>query len=491
MLGILDWEGVMLAFYITIGIFAVLFAFLCVIIIRTVRFVPLTNNRVDPMPVDCNGDKAVSDLSEMICCKTVSHRDQDLDDEVEFEKFKTLLPRLFPLVYQRCEFENVNSRAILFRWRGKKSENPTVLMAHFDVVSAVDEFWDKPAFLGIVEDGVIWGRGVIDTKGSLNAILQAAEQLISEGFVPKSDVYFAFGGNEEVNGNGAPAIVSLFKERGITPGMVLDEGGAVVNGVFPGVMAPCAVIGIAEKGMLNVEYAVNSGGGHSSAPIPITPIDRLSRACVRLRKTPFRFTVTEPTKQMFDTLGRHSTFVYRMIFANLWFFAPLLNLATRISGGQLNAIVRTTLAFTQMQGSKAINVIPPCARMASNSRILPGETVDSVLEAIKRRVNDSKIEIKIINGMNPSAISRTDTEAFERVKAAVADTWQDALVSPFLMTACTDSRHWGEISDRVYRFSPLTLSKEERESIHANNEKVTVEAIKKAVEFYIRLIKMS
>lgn len=481
----------MIGLYIFLGILALIVAFLAVIIVRTIRFVPEKVEREAPSAVGYDGEKAVSDLSEMIRCKTVSNIDSSLDDEAEFEKFKALLPRLFPKVYEVCELIPVNKRALLFKWSGESSENPTVLMAHFDVVSVVDELWDKPAFEGIVENGVIWGRGVIDTKGSLNAILQAAEQLISERFVPKSDVYFAFGGNEEVNGDGAPAIVNLFKERGIVPGLVLDEGGAVVNGVFPGVSAPCAVVGIAEKGMLNVQYEVNGGGGHSSAPLPNTPIDRLSKACVSLQKSPFKFTLTEPTRQMFDTLGRHSTFVYRMIFANLWCFAPVLNLITKLSGGQINAIARTTLAFTQMEGSKGINVIPPHAKMASNSRILPGETMDSVLEKIKKTVNDDKINISIINGMNPSVISRTDCEGFQRVKAAVGDTWQDAIVSPFLMTACSDSRHWGVISDKVYRFSPFTLSKEEQATIHGNNERATVKAIKQAVEFYIRLIKMS
>lgn len=481
----------MIGLYIILGILAVLLLLITVIIVRTLRFVPTDAEREAPEPVSFDGDKAVSDLSEMVKCKTVSHLDSALDDEAEFDKFKALLPRLFPLVYQRCELEMVNGRAMLFRWRGESTESPTVLMSHFDVVSVVDELWDKPAFDGIVEDGYIWGRGTIDTKGSLNAILQAAEKLISEGFVPKSDIYFAFGGNEEVNGNAAPAIVDLFEKRGIKPGMVLDEGGAVVEGVFPGVSAPCAVIGIAEKGMLNVEYIVNGGGGHSSAPLPNTPIDRLSTACYKLKKTPFKFTLTEPTRQMFDTLGRRSTFVYRMIFANLWCFAPVLNLITKLSGGQINAIARTTLAFTQMEGSKGINVIPPYARMASNSRILPGETMESTLETIKRRVNDDSIDIRIINGMNPSVISRTDCEGYERVRNAVSDTWTDAIASPFLMTACSDSRHWGRISDRVYRFSPFTLTKEEQATIHGNNERMTTEAVKRSVEFYIRLIKNS
>ena len=302
-------------------------------------------------------------------------------------------------------------------------------------------------------------------------------------------MYFAFGGDEEINGHGASDIVKLFVERNITPALVVDEGGAVVEGVFPGVKEPCALIGIAEKGMLNVEYSVTGGGGHSSSPAPHTPVGKLSKACVMMEEHPFDFRLTPPTLKMFDTLARRSSFVYRLIFANLRFFSPVLNLITKASGGELNALVRTTTAFTQMEGSKGVNVIPPYAKMVSNHRILPGETMDSALARIRKTVKDEKVEIRKIDGMNPSKVSATDTEAWQRVRSAVADTWQNAIVSPYLMFACSDSRHWSEISDKVYRFSAMALTKEERGTIHGNNERVPVQTIKKSVEFYVRLIK--
>jgi carboxypeptidase PM20D1 len=161
-------------------------------------------------------------------------------------------------------------------------------MAHYDVVSVSEEGWEKPAFDGIIEDGVLWGRGAIDTKITLNGILSAAEHLISEDFIPQNDIYMAFGGDEEIGGHGAKDIVSLFKLRGIVPAMVLDEGGAVVNNVFPGVDKPCALIGIAEKGMLNLEYRIKSAGGHASAPKPHTPVGELSAACCRVDFLKFR-----------------------------------------------------------------------------------------------------------------------------------------------------------------------------------------------------------
>ena len=475
----------------TSGVGTLIIAFFAIILIRAFLFVPKKQERVEAAPVYVNSEKATADLAEMIRCKTVSHSDPTLDDETEFLKFEQLLPRLFPKVYSKCEFTKLGDRSLLFKWNGMHHDAPTVLMSHYDVVSVVSEDWEKPAFDGVIENGLLWGRGTLDTKATLNGILQAAEALISEGFIPRQDVYFAFGGNEEVNGDGAVKIVEYFKEQGITPGAVIDEGGAVATGVFPGVKKPCAVIGIAEKGMLNMEYSVKGGGGHASSPAPTTPIGRLSRACLNVEKHTFKYRLTKPTKEMFNTLGRHSTFLYRILFANLWCFSPILSLYARLSGGELNAVVRTTAAFTQMEGSKGMNVIPPYARMVSNHRIIPGETMDSLASEIEKSVKDKKVNCRVISGMNPSVISDMKCEAWDRVSTTVAETWQDAIVTPYLMVACSDSRHWGVISDKVYRFSAMALSKEERSTIHGNNERIPLATIATVVEFYIRLIKKS
>ncbi len=476
---------------IVLIISSLLGALITFVLVRAIMFVPEKPDNGTREMLSVDTERAVSTLAEIIRCKTVSDRNKENEDEEEFKKFEALLPTLFPKVYETCDHEKVSDRALLFKWSGRSSASPTVLMAHYDVVSVVEDDWDKPPFDGIIENGVLWGRGTLDTKGTLNGILSAAEMLISDGFVPENDIYFAFGADEEINGNGASDIVALFKSRGITPALVLDEGGAVVEKVFPGVSKPCALIGIAEKGMINVEYSVKGGGGHSSSPAPHTPVGRLSMACVNMEKKPFKYRLTPPARQMLDTMGRNSTFLFRVIFANLWLFSPVLNLLTRKTGGELNALVRTTTAFTQMEGSKGMNVIPPQAKMVSNHRIMAPETTDSVLERIKQIVNDSKVEVRMIDGMNPSRISRTDCEGYERVKKAVSQTWQDAIVSPYLMLACSDSRHWGEISDRVYRFSAMALSKEERSTIHGNNERIPLSTVAKSVEFFLRIMKFS
>ncbi len=472
-------------------VIALLVAFLLVLVIRTLLFVPKGAPAEHPEPVFVNSEEAADTLAEMIRCRTVSSRNKSEECEEEFEKFEKLLFELFPRVCETCKFEKPSDRSLLFRWRGKSDKLPTVLMSHYDVVSVEEDKWEKPAFDGIIENGVLWGRGTLDTKGTLNAILTAAERLIGDGFVPERDIYFAFGGDEEINGHGAEDIVKLFTERGIEVGLVLDEGGAVVENVFPGVKSPCALIGISEKGMLNIEYSVSGGGGHASSPATKTPVNRLATACTDMQKNPFRFRLTKPAREMLLTVGRHSTFLYRMIFANLWCFSPVLNLLTRLTGGELNALMRTTTAFTVMEGSKGMNVIPPYARMVSNHRIIPGETMESTLNTIRKTVKDKKVDIRIVDGMEPSAVSETEGEAWERVKRAVGDTWPSAIVSPYLMLACSDSRHWSKVSNKVYRFSAMALSKEERGTIHGNNERVPLETVSKAAEFYVRLMKNS
>ena len=474
-----------------LSLLGLLVLLVAIVLIRTLRFRPKKQAVRQVEPVSFDGDRAVETLQTLVRFPTVSYRPPKKEDEAAFAGLRAALPTLFPHVFAVCTVTDLPDRGLLLHWKGREEGDVSVMMAHYDVVPVWEEGWEKPPFDGIIEDGVIWGRGVIDTKGTLNAALFAAEELISSGFVPERDIYFAFGGDEEINGDGAPSIVRLFVERGISPGIVLDEGGAVVSDLFPGVKQSCAVVGISEKGMINVEYSITGGGGHSSAPAPHTPVGELSAACVRLEKSPFKFRLTAPTLKMFDTVGRYSSFGYRIIFANLWLFAPILDIITRKSGGQLNAIARTTVAFTQMEGSKGINVIPPYARMVSNSRIIPGETAEDVLSRIKRTVANEKISIRMINGMDPSPISVTEGEGWERLKSAIGETWQGTVVSPYLMTACSDARHWSRISDKVYRFSPFALTKEENATVHGNNERLSLDAVGKCVEFYIRLIKRS
>ena len=263
--------------FIGIAVAVLLVIFVAVILIRAALFRPQEMPEAAAWPVALDENKIVADMVDMIRCRTVSNRDEALVDRREFTKFQELLEERFPLVHQSCCLEKIGKTGLLYCLKGKNSGEPTVFMAHYDVVPVEEDGWDKPAFEGIIEDNVIWGRGTLDTKGTLCGILEAAEQLLSEGFKPRQDIYFSFSGEEEIDGGTCADIVSWLEKHGIRPAMVVDEGGAVVENVFPGVPGECALIGISEKGSVSMEFSMEGNGGHASTP----PVHTMLGSCPR------------------------------------------------------------------------------------------------------------------------------------------------------------------------------------------------------------------
>lgn len=474
-------------------LFAVMAAFVIfatVILVRAALFQPKNGLTPSQETVDLDEDRIVKDMQEMIRCKTVSYNEESLVDQAEFRKFQELLPRLYPMIHETCERKFLGVNGMLYHWKGQEVGNPVVLMSHYDVVPVEESQWEKPAFEGLLEDGVIWGRGTLDTKGTLCGILEAAEKLMEEGYVPKRDVYFAFSGQEEINGTTCPDMVEWFAQNKIHPAMVVDEGGAVVENVFPGVEGDCALIGIAEKGMANIEFYAKSSGGHASMPPVHTIVGELALAVAAVESHPFPRQLTKPVKEMLDTLGRHSSFLYKVLFANMWCFEGLFDMVCKKSGGELNAMLRTTCAMTKMQAGKAFNVIPPTASVGMNLRLMGKDTPESAKEYLTKVIQNPNIEVSIYEGRTPSGDSDTSCAEWTTLCQAVTDTWKGAIVSPYLMMACSDSWYYGKITDRVYKFSAMKLSKEERGMIHGNNERVPVATLVKTVEFYMRLLKM-
>ncbi len=471
--------------YILIWLLAL---FLAVILTRAALFVPpkAQPERAEDIPLDV--DQLAGNLQQMLQIPTVSDVDERLVDQQPFASFRQLLRTLYPKVFERFQYEEIGRNGILLKLPGKRSDSPSVLMAHYDVVPAQAEAWTHPPFAGVIQGGELWGRGALDTKVTVLCLFEAAEALLKQGFVPEQDLYLSLGGDEECLGQDASAIVDELERRGVKPGFVLDEGGAIVSRVFPGVQEPAALIGIAEKGSVFVDLVATGRSGHASAPPARQVVGTLTRVLTRVGKRPMPFTLTRPALELFDAMGRHSTFLYKIIFANLWCFAPLLDLICRKAGGELNALVRTTVAQTKLSASDSYNVLPAEARAGLNLRLISGDSAEKAIERLSKIINDQRVQVSLNRGSEPSPISPTRGAAWERLTTAIRQTYPEALISPYLMVAASDSRHFCRISGQVYRFSGLPMTRDQLALIHSHDERIPLALLPDALRFYLRVM---
>ncbi|WP_449373331.1 M20/M25/M40 family metallo-hydrolase [Arthrobacter psychrolactophilus] len=436
---------------------------------------------------------AADRLSELITFRTVFSSSRDQIELEEFTGFIHALERLYPAVHATLTREYVNGQALLFTWAGTADDaaaRPVVLMAHYDVVPVdTRDDWTYPGFSGQQDGEYVWGRGALDDKGALVVLMDAVESLVQEGFAPLHDVYLSFGNNEETAGDSAAAAATLLADRGVEPWLVLDEGGSVAVDAFPGLNVPAAVIGVAEKGILDLEILTRGAGGHASTPPRMGATARLAQAVVALEETPFPASMPVPIVEMMRRIGVNSGFGLRLVTENMWAFKALLTQAFGIMGDETRALTRTTVAVTMLEGSKAGNVLASTARAHVNIRIAVGESIESVVEHVRSIIDDPEVELNVISGRNPSPISSFENEQFALLTSAVAASYPDAVVTPYIQTGATDSRNFTSISSAVYRFSPLFMDGSDRGSLHAVNERVRISSLGTGVVFYRELLK--
>jgi len=447
-------------------------------------------------PLDEHDDAALARFRELLQIPTVSHADESEIDWQPFDRFVEAVQRLYPRTHETLSREVVDGHSLLYRWPGAQAQDPLVLMAHLDVVPVVESEWKHAPFaaeiVGEGADAEVHARGAIDDKGSLVAILEAVEQLAAEGFTPERDVYLSFGHNEETAGGGARAIVALLRERGIRPGLVLDEGGAVVDGVVPGVTVPTAMVGVAERGVMTLVLTAREGGGHASTP-PETPATaRLAHAIRRLHRRPFPTRIAPPVRAMFATIAPHTTQPLRWVFGNLALTGPLLTKVLPRLGPEMNAMVRTTAVATELSGAPGENVLATTARASINIRLLTGDTVAGAAERVRRVIADPEIEIAVRHGSDPSPVSPWRGEPWRRIAGAVASALADDVVTtPYIQLGASDSRWFTPISDHVYRFTPFHLTRSERDALHSHNERIRVDVWLSGIGFYRDLVTAS
>jgi carboxypeptidase PM20D1 len=448
-----------------------------------------------PDRVEVEIDKgAISRLQGAIQIPTISHPDRA--DTTNMIRFLSYLEEQFPNVHTELERELVNKLSVVYKW---KSENPTkdpaLFLAHMDVVpvdEASEAKWDYDAFAGTVKENYILGRGTLDDKGSVLSILEATETLLKKGFQPAQDIYFAFGHDEEIGGkDGAVKIAEAFEALSQRFSFIIDEGLVVITDGLAGVSKPIGLVGLAEKGAMSMTLTVElENGGHAMMPPKETAITILSDALVKIKNNPPGIHFNESVEKMFDHIGPEMKWPERIFFANQWLFRPLI--AQSLSKNNApNALIKTTLAPTIIHGGIMDNVLPSQAEAIINVRIIPGETVESVVEYVRKTIDDPRVRIEseaVNRPRDPTFVSPTDSDGFKTIRKSIYETFGDVIVSPGLVIGGTDSRHYSNLCDAIYRFMPVMISNEDLKGIHGVNEKISIENYHRMIAFYTRLI---
>jgi carboxypeptidase PM20D1 len=443
-------------------------------------------------PVDI--DAAAGRLAGAIQCPTVSSLDESQVDFAQLARFREYLSGAFPLVHSSLDKQAVNKHGLLYIWKGSDPAlKPILLLAHQDVVPVSEEGWTHPPFSGAIADGHIWGRGTLDDKGSLLGMLEAVEYLLKDGFKPARSIYMSFGFDEEVGGReGAGQTAEFLKSQGLQFEYVIDEGGAAVQGLVPGITPWVALIGTAEKGYLSLELTTEAAGGHAAQPPRETAVGIVATAVAKLQKQPFPARLTGPAAALFEYLGPEMPFPNKMIFANLWLFRSIVK-GKLAAKPVTDASIRTTTAPTMFRGSAQDNILPMLATAVINFRILPGDISAGVIARVTAVIGDTRIKVAPImkNVFEPSPASRTDSWSFGIINKTIREALPVTLVAPTLVLGRTDCTYFTGLSACCYRFVPQRIPAEEMASIHGVNERISIESYREMINFYIRLMQNS
>ncbi len=434
-------------------------------------------------------------MAAAVRARTVSGLLDPAGTALEFDKLHAHLRSRYPLVHTTLEREVVGAHSLLYTWRGSDAAaKPIALLAHQDTVPiapGTEKLWTRPPFDGVVEDGMVWGRGTLDNKSNLVTQLEAVELLLKAGFKPRRTVHFFFGHDEEVGGQrGAVAAVALFKQRGVRLDFALDEGLAVTEGILPGVDQPLALIGLAEKGSVSLKLTAQAPPGHSSMPPGPgnSAIGMLSAALARLDAKPLPGGIQGAAAELFAAVAPELPFGQRLAMSNLWLLRPVVE-GMLGKGAATNAMMRTTTALTVVNAGNKENVLPGRAEAIVNFRILPGDTIESVTAYVKGVVADERVEVAPLGeGFNPSSVSSPQAESYRVVERTIREVFPDSLVAPGLMLAASDARHFQAVADQSYRFMPIRFKSADLQRVHGTDERISVDQLADMVRFYHRLL---
>lgn len=504
---------------IFLGILVLAIIIVAVLVIKTLTYPFASTKDLAEKPAEFPvNDKAVKRLSEAIQIPTIStveYSETNFEPFVQFQKF---LQEAYPLVYENLETTTVNEHGLVFHWKGKNSnKKPLLFLSHYDVVPVnnydfanppaytpvfkptekakpltdYQTSWTYPPFSGAVDHGRIYGRGTLDMKGMLISILEAADQLLAEGYQPEQDIYFAFGHDEEVSGRqGALKIADYFKQKNITFDAVYDEGGYVVSpqSVIKSIDKAIALVGVAEKGFLTLQITVKGTGGHSSMPPKKGSLVLAAEIIDELNNHQMEPMVTEPIEFFLKNVGGAMDFKSQLAIANQWALkGTLINSLEKDAAS--NALIRTTTALTMAHSSDAPNVLSATTEITVNFRILQGNSVDDVLNHVKQICEGYDVDYKVISSREPSKISDINGEPFRKVQKTIAEVYPNAIISSYLTIGGTDAYKYEIVSDNVFRFMPVEINQYDQRLIHNDNESITIDNYMRMIHYFKLLMK--
>jgi len=466
-------------------------------VIRAVRFRPKTEGSIFTETEEVNLDRYIDSLIKAIRCKTVSNTDEKLTDWNEFEKLHKVFEKQYPLLHKILSVRKVGKAGLIYTWQGSDpSLKPIALIGHQDVVPVQEEKlkdWTHPPFEGEIADGFIWGRGSTDMKNHVVGILESVETLLEEGYKPKRTVIICLGYNEELldtEDASAPMLSKALENDGIKLESVLDEGGAILDLDVPHVIKQrIAGIGIAEKGYCDFEISVDAKGGHSSTPPKHSAVGELSKAILDLENHQFPAKITREMKVIVDTIARNTELPVRLIGCNMFVLLPALR-PILASIPPVASVMRTTTAVTMTNGSPQANVLPQKASATVNFRILPGDTIADVEKHIRKVIRNKDVNIKLLGGNEPSVVSPTDTPTMKTISKICCGLFGTSIPAPFVVMGATDARHYQNVTNQIYRFSPFVMSPEILLLAHGTDERIPVDCLENGIKFFKRYIRM-
>ncbi len=449
-------------------------------------------------PIAVDEKAAAESLAAAVRAKTVSSATDAALNADQFEVLHAHLQARYPKLHGALKREVVAGLSLLYTWPGSDpAVQPILLMAHQDVVPiapGTERDWQAEPFAGTFKDGFVWGRGAWDDKANLISQMEAIEMLVDSGFKPKRTVYLAFGADEEVGGlRGAKAIAALLAERKVKLDFIIDEGLLITEGVLPGLTPPAAIVGIAEKGYLSVGLHVTAPPGHSSMPPPegMSTIAMMSAALTRLEGKQFPAAIAGVAREMFETVAPEMSGFSRVALSNLWLFGPVVKKQLE-AGASTNAMLRTTTALTIVNAGNKENVLPGVADATVNFRLLPGDTRAGVMAHVKQTVGSERFELSMLPGATePSKVAPTDSASYRLIERTVRELFPGTIVAPGLMVGGTDSQHFENVSDHIYKFSPVRARPEDLPRFHGTNERISAANLAELIRFYHRLVEQA